>query len=654
MTPRRNTLPAASGLLIGCSLAAGAALAANTYNCTTLDIPGGGPTQLWRLNNMGFIAGNSSNGAFVYNPVTGVWVQLPAPPAASGYGPADLAIFDINDNGVMVGTAQNNAVNNGAEQGFILLSLTDATTYSFFPHTDPANEGNNNTEFRGINNNRLIVGWSINSAAFTGQGTVNGGAFVFNPTAAAIGSFAPGFTTFDPTLSDDSTANLTLLSGINSAIVMAGSSRSASIAREGILAGPNSLAFREVPNAAFAVALRGINDLDPFSSGNCDNGSCVRVAGWGQNFGNGNFVSFYLDYDPVSGFVQAPQTIDCSAQIPASANTLTIQGVNNSDAVTGQYTDALNKPHGVVGFVATTVPAQTCAASAGGCDLSNGDIPHSVTGGPNPLPGTVMESTCKVAQDPRIVQFGSCTGHTLPVAQVCPGFGTTVIPDYLCGGSGPSNSGFVLADTVAEGVDALSGILVDSEAHADVALGTAPACPVTVGAWAPRSGSAVEGTIPEGDLLIENTGGCGSSKIVSRGLSIYGIGLTLNTDALPGGTLRQKLQEFTQAKYTNLLTTIAEGNMTAQERSTVTACVTRSQSFFARGKDGCAARIAVSCDKQVASNPGNFSGSPTDPNVFGDIQGRLASIFFTLNTRILGNPPNSTWPPANLPSCGED
>jgi hypothetical protein len=643
MRPGRKTLSALLALVTCCT--AGTVLAGNTYTCTQVDIPAGTYTQLWRLNNQGFIAGNTQNGPYIYNPNTGTWVQLPSPPAASGYVIGDLAVFDISDNGTIVGVAVDPNVNGGVEQGFSLGSINSAATYSFYSYVDPANPANNNTEFRGVSNNGLITGWSL---SYT-NGTAGG--FVLNPTGAAIGTFQPGFTTFDPTLSDGSAAFYTQLAGINASGLIAGSSDSDTIAG-GILVGPNSLSFVQPP-LLYGMELRGVNDADPFNSGNCDaGGSCVRASGFAYNAANGGDTAFYVDYDAQSGYVQTPQTIDCSAQIPASATTLIAEGINNSDTITGDYSDAAGNSHGVIAYASTTVPASSCLASEGGCDLSNGLIPHTIEG-LSSLPGTVTENTCLVPQDPRIVQYGSCTGHTLPVSQVCPGFGTTVIPDTLCGGAGPSKSGFVLVNTVAEGVDALSGILVDSEAVAAQLGGTPPACPETVIAWGPRSASAVEGTVPEGTNIVELTGGCGSSRGVSRGLSIYGVGLTLNTAALPGRSLREKLKGFTQQKYENLFKTIADGNMTFRERIEVNACVAISEGLFTFDRAACAARTLVQCDAKVAANVGDFSGSPSDPNVYGDIRGRLANLYLTINTRILGNEANTTWPvqESQAPAC---
>jgi len=651
MTSRRSILCAVLALA-ACSSTAIAATAGppNSYTCTQVDVPGATSTQLWRLNNNSYIAADTPVGAYLYNPNTGVWTPLPAPPASSGYTAADIGALDVNDNGVIVGGASDPNVNNGIEQGFILSNINDPTTYKFYSWVDPLNSDNNNTEFRGISDSGLIAGYAVSTGTYQGTELSSTG-LVFNPSNAPIGNIPPGFNRYQPTLSDGSVATFTQLDGVNSAGLIAGSSQSNTIRKEGVLVGPNSLATKEVPNPNFLLALRGINDLDPLSNGNCDQGSCVRAAGWGSV--NGSLLSFTLDYDAQTGFVQAPQIVDCSAQIPASAGALVIQGINNADTLTGAYTDpATGLGHGVIAYAATTAPASTCSAGEGGCNLSNGAIPHSVVGGPSSLPGTVTESTCAVAQDPRIVQYGTCTGHALPVSQICPGFGNTVIPDTLCGGAGPSGSGFELVDTAAEGVDALSGIYVESEAFANVALGgTPPACPATVVGWAPRSGSAVEGVVPEGNNMLELTNGCGSSKTGSRGLSIYGIGLTLNTAALPGNTLADKLRNMTAEKYTNLYESIAAGNMTRPERFKVNACVAVSEVLFALRSYCPAAKAIVACDAAVAKDVTQYSGSPSDPNVWGDIRGRLANLYLTINTRLAGNPANTAWPPTNLPSC---
>jgi hypothetical protein len=83
----------------------------------------------------------------------------------------------------------------------------------------------------------------------------------------------------------------------------------------------------------------------------------------------------------------------------------------------------------------------------------------------------------------------------------------------------------------------------------------------------------------------------------------------------------------------------------------VNLCVAVSEVLFATDNLCPAAKAIVQCDAQVAKDVAQFSGSPTDPNVWGDIRGRLANLYLTINTRLLGNPPNTSWPPTNLPAC---
>jgi hypothetical protein len=40
-----------------------------------------------------------------------------------------------------------------------------------------------------------------------------------------------------------------------------------------------------------------------------------------------------------------------------------------------------------------------------------------------------------------------------------------------------------------------------------------------------------------------------------------------------------------------------------------------------------------------------------NPNPAGDIDGRLANWYLTLNTELAGNTPNAIWPPNNVPAC---
>jgi len=259
------------------------------------------------------------------------------------------------------------------------------------------------------------------------------------------------------------------------------------------------------------------------------------------------------------------------------------------------------------------------------------------------MPGYVTEDVCIVPKDPRITQYGSCTGHSLPVAQVCAGYGDTVIPDTMCGGSGTSGSGFALIKSTTNSLNTAKGALIVNEGFAEGVLsGAVIPCPKTVLGWAPTDG---EGTIVEGDTMLEITSSCGSSKGLTRGLSLWGIGLVLNESALPGKNLADARIKFAATKYDSLSSTITLASIQTAFRSSLTACLDTSRTFFDRKKYANAAAQLVTCDTLVAANESAFSANGLNPNPSGEIRGRFANLFLTLNTRILGNPAPSGWPP---------
>ena len=336
---------------------------------------------------------------------------------------------------------------------------------------------------------------------------------------------------------------------------------------------------------------------------------------------------------------QAPGSIlEFGAPPPSGTNTAPLAVV----------TQGVSGPQGLALTHSNATPASECTTPTG-CDLLGGVIPHKVIVGTQPVTGFVMESSCVVTVDPRLTQFNTCTGHTLPVSQVCPGYGNTVIPDYLCGGGGANGKGFALIKTIADGVDTVPGILVFSEASADKILGgVAPLCPQTTVGWAPRS-NTTEGKITELDSMVEMTSGCGTSKTGTRGLSIYGLGLVLNTDALAGATPQAKLVGFANQKYSNLSQTVASANITSINKAVLSACINRSQYFLNRGNFVCAARKIWRCDLYASNNPAAFGSSTDNPNPYGEVRGRLANLFLTVNTRILGRTAPSGWPLATPP-----
>ena len=120
--------------------------------------------------------------------------------------------------------------------------------------------------------------------------------------------------------------------------------------------------------------------------------------------------------------------------------------------------------------------------------------------------------------DPRGPNCGAVNGHfprSLNISDLprCKGFGNEVIPDYLCGASGSSGTGFALILGNAEQIDTFNGIYGDSELNVEAIPGLAgaatnPACPKGLPGTLPtvpsalaavgtRSGSLVEEQTPE-------------------------------------------------------------------------------------------------------------------------------------------------------------
>lgn len=304
-------------------------------------------------------------------------------------------------------------------------------------------------------------------------------------------------------------------------------------------------------------------------------------------------------------------------------------------------TDGVRRPQGLTTSNLASVGASTCLQSAGGCDPLGNVIAHSVQN-LSTLAGFVIEEPCVVRTDPRVTQYGTCTGHTLPVAQVCSGFGATVIPDYLCGGAGPSGAGFALVKSTTNTLAAAKGALVLNEVFTgNVLPGTSPDCPQTVVGWAPTEG---EGTVVEGNALLELTGGCGSSKSLSKGLSLWGAGLVLNEPALPGTDLADKRVKFALSKYDTLSATVAAATITSTFRNKLNYCLAKSRGYFMYHKYLNAAGQLVTCDALVAANEAAFTATTNNPNPSGEIRSRIANLYLQIYARILGNPAPTSWP----------
>ena len=329
-----------------------------------------------------------------------------------------------------------------------------------------------------------------------------------------------------------------------------------------------------------------------------------------------------------------------------------------------------------------SIAASLCTAPQT-CNLTGGVLTFQIRGTPAALAiingsnFTITDELCVVPKDPRGKNCGAQNQsdgdgedqnpRPLKVSEVCPGFGKTVIPDYLCGASGPSGSGFALIRSVAEEVDSLNGILVDylAEPGANPALQSPnnPKCPVNgvgdgVGALGYRTDSLVEEVTPEGPLLLEMTYACdehksaGPKTIQSAGLKLH----LNNSEKFDGDTRRDRLVSFANYKYRNLKTVVNDIPSNSSTQA-LARCINFSQGFLNNGNPSgpaCAAEQAWQCDAFVELHAGDFqqSFSPLRlPDPYGDIRRRLGNLYYTEFVRISRQPPPTDWRPADPGIC---
>lgn len=304
-------------------------------------------------------------------------------------------------------------------------------------------------------------------------------------------------------------------------------------------------------------------------------------------------------------------------------------------------TRGVESPQGLAITNTGVIRAANCLTS-GGCDALGGVLNHQIQG-PLTFSGNLLESVCVLPTDPRITEFGTCTGHTLPVAKYCGGFPDVEIPDHLCGASGATGKGLALINT-SSGATPTPTQLVFNEADADNILpaSTNLPCPKQTLGWWPKSN---EGSILEGNRMLEVTSGCGSSRGLTRTLSIWGVGLALNEAALKGETSYERIGNFAYAKYISLLESIVAAPIEATFKTTLKACISDSARHFEAGRYANAAGALLPCDTLIAQNPNAFSATAENPNAFGELRGRIANLYLTIDSRMLGNPSLASWPP---------
>ena len=345
----------------------------------------------------------------------------------------------------------------------------------------------------------------------------------------------------------------------------------------------------------------------------------------------------------------------------------------------------LEGPFGLAVTMSGSTPAADCIAP-NTCSPIGPQLTLQLSG-----PGTVnnpalanaqiLDTACSVPNDPRVQIVGgiwSCNGGTLDVANYCPGFPHTVLPPFLCGHSGSSGAAFQVVEGTALAVDENANnvfftIVVDPTVplpgHYDLLCPTGPMLfpQLPMVAWAPRSDlPSVEGTIVE-DLttpyFIDSIGFCDNGGGNLKGASMLAFGLGLN--AAPSGLGSgpgNGLPGFATAKFNNLLATIQAATTIASNVSMeLQGYVLQSQAYFNsavnnNAVDGysCAANSIASADAYARANYSAFlPGAPPSGNYnpLGEIDGRLANLFLTIDAYFLMQVPNATWPATNVPPC---
>jgi hypothetical protein len=285
--------------------------------------------------------------------------------------------------------------------------------------------------------------------------------------------------------------------------------------------------------------------------------------------------------------------------------------------------------------------------------------------------------------------------------------GKMAIPDTLCGRSGSSGAGFSLIKSLMQPNQFAGGYVQNSAVLADGSNPLCGPGSGADGAflWAPLQ---AEGTMLESPNMQDITSGCGSIHGGTEGISVWAVGMSVNEAAaeLTAGGLPRPMENFAQTKYTSLTTTIDNltqanpsfpqwtdtvpniapnvslalwgGNVPPANSSTPFGCLDQSWLYFYNAThvdaDGSPQWIAdlqnaanlltgadangnTTCDEIIvnalASNPttafvqtpnATYPNAPTVLNPSGQLRSRLANLYYTINTRILGNAASGIWP----------
>ena len=310
----------------------------------------------------------------------------------------------------------------------------------------------------------------------------------------------------------------------------------------------------------------------------------------------------------------------------------------------------LGNPYGLAVAPATVVLASTTTCtSAAGCNPT-GALAHVIVPGATPVTGNILEQTC-IFVDSRLHADGTCPG-TLNIAQMCPGFAANTIPPTMCGASGPAGNQFAAIQTIANGVDNVPGILVQTVQEPSAIIpGTPPNtsdsfCRQQVLGWTTLLGSP-EGTEPEGGNVIDMGSYCDNGG-VTKGNSMWLIGGQLSATV---SSTTHELVAYSNQKLANLGNVVNTATIAKPAKTALQICLIASTVLLDTNHFACAARAVYTCDQLVAHTAQSYGSSPSNPNAYGDVRGRLGNVYFTINSRISHNPANTSWPLQSPPAA---
>jgi Bacterial Ig-like domain (group 2)/NHL repeat len=416
------------------------------------------------------------------------------------------------------------------------------------------------------------------------------------------------------------------------------------------------------------------------------------------NFAGG--LGLGLQKIKVGTYASTPYAFVTQLSLPLSGAILQFGAppASGSNKPLATWRKGLDEPVGLAITSSGSAPASSCIGPPGCSPVGNQTIQQFSGPGTSNIPAgaSVLQQICVVPADPRaaivngswsclgpqinVCQPGQTTGcvpPTLDVAQFCPGFPSTVLPPFLCGHSGATGTGLAVMEETAIVVDEnANNIFIQTGLNADATL-PGPynlACPqVPLTAWAPRSDlPTVEGVIPEDQALpntfIDLTAYCEEPGTHTHTASMYAYGIALNSAASGlGGGPTGGLFGFVTNKFNYLTTTlndaIGESQVNGTVASTLQGYISQSQAYFnsgyqndAPGGYSCALNSLASTESYLQANTGasNFfyvQPPAGNPNVAGDLDGRLANLFMTIDADFLDQVPNTSWPTTNVPPC---